>query len=105
MAVVENREVAELMTAGLHGKTELDEADQLRLEQFLYEHAWACFHVWDRTQHGVFPKGTFEATQGPLLVPLLQSKRGSAWWRKVKSRSFYPAYVEAVEAILADASP
>ena len=101
MAIVQNRDVAELMTAGLHGKVELDAADQLRLEQFLYEQAWACFHVWDRTQHGVFAKGTFEATQGPLLLPLLTSKRGSAWWRKVKSESFFPAYVEAVEAILA----
>ncbi len=105
MAMVENRDVAELMTAGLEGKCELDEADQLRLEQFLYEHAWACFHVWDRTQHGVFPKGTFEATQGPRLAQLLRSKRGSAWWRKVKSHAFYPAYVEAVEAVLADANP
>ncbi len=105
IAMVENRDVAELMTGGLHGKTELDEADQLRLEQFLYEQAWACFQVWDRTQHGVFPKGTFESTQGPLLISLPTSKRGSAWWRKVKSQAFYPAYVEAVEAILARASP
>ena len=105
MAMVQNREVAELMTAGLHGKSELDDADQLRLEQFLHEQTWACFHVWDRTQHGVFPKGTFESTQGPLLRPLLTSKRGSAWWKKVRSESFFPAYVADVDALLARSIP
>ena len=105
MAMVNNREVAELMTAGLHGKSELDEADQMRLEQFLYEQAWACFHVWDRTQQGVFPKGTFESTQAPLLRPLLTSKRGSAWWKTAKLSSFYPAYVADVDALLDRPSP
>ena len=105
MAVVENREIAELMTAGLHGKSELDDAVQLRLEQFLFEQVWACFHVWDRTQRGVFPKGTFESTQGPLLKPLLTSKRGSAWWKKAKLTSFFPAYVADVEVLLARSSP
>ena len=105
MAMVQNREVAELMTAGLHGKSELDDADQLRLEQFLHEQTWACFHVWDRTQHGVFPKGTFESTQSSLLVPLLTSKRGSAWWKKARTQSFFPAYVADVDALLARSSP
>ena len=105
MAMVENRDIAELMTAGLHGKSELDDADQLRLEQFLNEQTWACFHVWDRTQRGVFPKGTFESTQAALLKPLLTSKRGSAWWKKAKLASFYPAYVDDVEALLARPSP
>ena len=62
MAIAKNRDIAELMTAGLHGERALDAADQLRLEQMLAEHAWAAFHIWDRTQRGVFPKGTFEAT-------------------------------------------
>ncbi|HEY5410223.1 MAG TPA: hypothetical protein VIJ94_05790 [Caulobacteraceae bacterium] len=105
MAMVENRDIAELMTAGLHGTSELDDADQLRLEQFLHEQTWACFHVWDRTQRGVFPKGTFESTQGPLLEPLLTSKRGSAWWKKAKLVSFFPAYVADVEALLARPTP
>src|SRR6266581_9807784 len=57
MAIARNRDVAELMTAGLRGESAMDAADQLRLEQFLAEHAWAAFHIWDRTQRGVFPKG------------------------------------------------
>ena len=64
MAIAKHRDIAELMTAGLHGESSLDAADQLRLEQMLQENAWAAFHIWDRTQRGIFPKGTFEATAG-----------------------------------------
>src|SRR6059058_2296612 len=73
MAIAGNRDVAELMTAGLDGERSMDAADQLRLEQMLAEHAWASFHIWDRTQRGVFPKGTFELTAGPLLCSLLRT--------------------------------
>jgi hypothetical protein len=45
MAVARNRDIAELMTDGLHGRRRLDHADQLRLEQMLQENAWACFHT------------------------------------------------------------
>src|SRR5207253_9978556 len=48
-AIAGNREIAELMTAGLHGERALDAADQLSLEPMLAEHAWAAFHIWDRT--------------------------------------------------------
>ncbi len=64
MAIARNRDIGELMTAGLNGERDMDAADQLRLEQMLAEHAWAAFHIWDRTQRGIFPKGTFEATGG-----------------------------------------
>ncbi len=64
MAIARNRDIAELMTAGLRGERVIDAADQLRLEQMLAEQAWAAFHIWDRTQRGIFPKGTFEATGG-----------------------------------------
>src|SRR5436309_14594738 len=65
-AIATNRDIAELMTDGLRGTRALDAADQLRLEQMLQEYAWASFHIWDRTQRGVFPKGTFELTTGPF---------------------------------------
>src|SRR3954453_19254489 len=67
MAIATHRDIAELMTVGLNGGRPLDGADQLRLEQILQENAWAAFHIWDRTQRGVFPKGTFELTGGALL--------------------------------------
>src|SRR5437762_12708453 len=57
MAIARNRDIAELMTAGLHGGRVIYAADQLRLEQMLAEHAWAACHIWDRTQRGTVPMG------------------------------------------------
>ena len=101
MAVAQSRDMAELMTSGLSGARDLDAADQFRLEQFLQEHAWASFHVWDRTQSGVFPKGTFELTSGALLRNVLCTKRGAVWWSGAKAIGFLPAFVADVDAILA----
>jgi hypothetical protein len=101
MAIAKNRDIAELMTAGLHGERPLDAADQLRLEQMLAEYAWAAFHIWDRTQRGVFPKGTFEATCGPLLCDVLRTERGGTWWRSAKHTGFIPGFVLDVDAVLA----
>ena len=102
-AIARNRDIAELMTAGLNGERELDAADQLRLEQMLQEHAWASFHIWERTERGIFPKGTFELTAGVLLCSLLKTPRGAAWWRDAKGNGFIPAFVTDVDAVLADA--
>jgi hypothetical protein len=101
MAVAQNRDLAELMTAGLHGELPLDAADQLRLEQMLAENAWAAYHIWDRTQRGIFPRGTFELTGGALLRGLLRTARGGAWWRSAKPTGFIPGFVADVDAMLA----
>ncbi len=100
-AIAQNREIAELMTAGLGGERALDAADQLRLEQMLQEYAWASFHIWDRTQRGVFPKGTFEATTGAFLSGLLTTPHGGTWWRSAKHIGFHPGFVSDVDAVLA----
>jgi hypothetical protein len=100
MAIAKDRDIAELMTAGLHGERSLDAADQLRLEQMLAEHAWASFHIWDRTQRGVFPKGTFQATAGAMICDLLLTARGEAWWRSAKHVGFIPGFVADVDALL-----
>ena len=101
MAVVKHRDIAEIMTAGLNAERILDAADQLRLEQMLQEYSWASFHVWDRTQRGVFPMGTFEWTSGAFLCRLLRTARGSVWWRTAKHLGFIPAFVADVDAMLA----
>lgn len=101
MAIAQHRDIAELMTAGLHGEVAVDSADQLRLEQLLQENAWAAFHIWDRTQRGIFPKGTFELTGGLLLCGLLRAARGGAWWRSAKHAGFIPEFVADVDAMLA----
>jgi len=101
MAIARNRDIAELMTGGLQGTSDLDAADQLRLEQLLQENAWAAFHIWDRTQRGIFPKGTFELTGGVLLCGLLRTVRGGAWWGSAKHIGFIPGFVADVDAMLA----
>ena len=90
------------MSFGLSGERTLVAADQLRLEQMLQEYAWASFHIWDRTQRGVFPKGTFELTGGSLLREILRTPRGAAWWHDARQIGFVPAYVTDVDAKLAD---
>jgi hypothetical protein len=104
-AIAQNRDIADLMTAGLQGERALDAADQLRLEQMLAEHAWAAFQIWDRTQRGIFPKGTFEAIGGALLVTPLRTPGGAAWWRSAKQAGygFPPGFIADVDAILAKA--
>ena len=99
-AIAQNREIAELMTAGLSGDRALDDADQLRLEQMLQECAWASFHIWDRTQRGVFPKGTFEATAGVYLCGLLTTPGGKTWWQNAKGNGFIPAFAADVDRCL-----
>ena len=101
MAIAQNRDIGELMTAGADGTRKLDAADQMRLEQMFAEYAWASFHIWDRTQRGVFPKGTFEQTAGPLLAPVLRSQRGRTWWQRTKGTGLIPAFVADVDAVLA----
>ena len=101
-AIAQNRDIAELMTAGLEGTRALDAADQLRLDQMLAEQAWAAFQIWDRTQRGIFPKGTFETTGGALLVTPLGTPGGAAWWRSAKQTGYgFPSeFVSAVDAML-----
>ena len=101
MAIAQNRDIAELMTAGLSGDHDLDAADQLRLEQFLSEQLWAAFHIWDREQRGVFAKGTFEWSGGRYVAPLLATPRAGAWWRNTKNAGFFPPYVAVVDTLLA----
>ena len=103
-AIATNRDMAELMTVGLSGERTLDAADQLRLGQMLQECAWASFHIWDRMQRGVFPKGTFEATAGVYLCDLLQTAGGRAWWDSAKHSGFIPQFVADVEVLLAESS-
>ena len=84
MAIARHRDLAEFMTAGLDGERAMDPADQLRLEQFLAEHLWAAFHIWDREQRGVVAKGTFAMTGGELIVPQPDAVRAARHARRKK---------------------
>jgi hypothetical protein len=100
-AIATNRDIAELMSLGLSGERKLDRVDTLRLDQMLQEVGWASFHIWDRTQRGIFPKGTFEATGGAMFAVLLRTPRGADWWRSGRNVGFLPAFAADVDAMLA----
>ncbi len=103
MAIAENRDLAILMTTGLSEATPLDAADQMRLELMLNEYAWASFHIWDRTQRGLFPPGTFEVSCRSALDDLLRTARGQAWWNnKAAAAGLIPPFIAAVDAMLSD---
>ena len=59
MAIAQHRDIAELMTAGLHGELALDAADQLRLEQMLQENAWAALPHLGQNAARHLSKGNF----------------------------------------------
>ena len=103
MAIATDRDVAELMTAGLRGERTLDVADQLRLEMLLNENAWASFHIWERTKQGIFPEGTFELSCGAHLRGLLTTSGGATWWRGARQTVFPPGFVSDVDALLGEA--
>jgi len=97
MVLIENRDVAELWTAGLNGETEINAADQLRLESLLSEQLWACYHVWERTKRGILKEGTFAQAVAPLIPSWLQTPRGKVWWSSAKL-NYPPAFVVDVDA-------
>jgi len=100
MAIVQDRQVAELMTAGLEGTAALDTADRLRLDMLLNEYAWASFHIWDRTRRGVFPPGTFEYSCAQFAV-LLKTPFGGEWWKSAARYGLIPPFMADVDAMLA----
>ena len=101
-AIAQNRDIAELMTAGLDGERALDAADQLRLGQMLAEQAWAAFQIWDRTQRGIFPPRAFEVIGGALLRTVLRTPGCAEWWQSAKQTGygFPPGFVADVDALL-----
>lgn len=99
-AIASNREIAELMTVGLSGEREIDAVDQVRIEQMLEEYVWAAFHIWEKTQRGVFPKGTFELMSRSILRTILRTERGGTWWRGIKPVGAAPEFVADVESLI-----
>src|SRR5580692_952978 len=67
MTIVDNRDVATLLTAALAQNGNLDETDNLRLQHLLTEILWFSWLVWDRQQTGLFSKDDWKATT-PLFT-------------------------------------
>ena len=99
MAIVENRDVAEIWRKGLHGEGELDATDQFRLESMLAEQLWVAYHVWERTRRGVLTEGTFDQAVAPLTPAWLSTPGGAPWW-SIAKRNYPPLFAADVDAAL-----
>ena len=85
-AIAGNRDIAELMTAGLGGERALDAADQLRLEQMLAENLWASFQHLGENAARHFSKGDFRIDGWATPVRAAQD---GAWRDLVARRQTY----------------
>lgn len=100
MAIVENPGVAELWHVARSGDRDLMATEALRVNTFLEEHLWAAYHIWDRTERGLFQHGRFEEAAGPLVASLLSTEHASGWW--TTARVIFPrAFVVDVDSALA----
>ena len=98
-----DREVAQLWVAGLGGEA-LDAAQRLRFESLFSEHTWATFHIWDRTQAGIFEPNEFERGAAPPLARWLCTPGGAPWWAKTKVH-YAPGFVREVDAAMTRLTP
>jgi len=98
-----NREVAQLWVAGLNGEA-LDGVQRLRFETLLSEHTWATFHIWDRTQAGIFMSDQFKRGAAPPLARWLSTKGGARWWAKTKVQ-YAPGFVRDMDAAMTRLTP
>jgi hypothetical protein len=80
MAIVNDRNLAELMTKATHSPDEIDQVDQLQLDMWLGEQMNAMFHAWDRSHSGSFEKEFWETTTRPGLAQILTVAAASKWW-------------------------
>jgi hypothetical protein len=96
LSIIENREVADLLTRALYGRLPLDPADQLRLESFLSEFTWSTFHIWDRARTGLLDKEEFTRGGAPNLARMLCTQHGGAWWMRDKAQ-YAEGFVQDVD--------
>jgi hypothetical protein len=93
MAIAKNRDIAELMTAGLHRERALDAADQLRLEQMLGvfphlgQNATRCLSEGDfRSDGWATPVRIARDGAWPGLVARRQTYGLHSWVRRGRRR-------------------
>ena len=104
LAIVNSREVAKLLTSATSEGTALDDVDLVRFNNLMSEIMWSLFHVWQREQAGLFPKGEFKRGGGRAVAYMLSRGSGAAWWEEQKAM-FPPSFMTDVEGMLASISP
>ncbi|MEH6693767.1 MAG: hypothetical protein V7675_01935 [Hyphomonas sp.] len=97
-----NEGAARIWHAGLTGEP-LDDVDQMRFEALLAEHIWSTYHIWDRSQRGVFERGEFSRGAAIPLVRLLCTASGDEYWQRMKN-AFHPDFVAEMDASIGKAT-
>lgn len=100
MAIVQDPAFAELWHAARTGERTLSDVESLQVDTFLEEYLWAAYHVWDRTNRGLFNHGRFEDAAGPMVGSVLVTPHARAWWPEARN-VLPPAFVAEVDAALA----
>ena len=100
--IIQDEAIASLWQRGLAGET-LNSADQLRFNSM----AMMLFTTFEENFHqfrlGAHSRNSLEIAKDSL-ARILRSPGGNAWWKREARRSFIPEFVEAVEALVDDAS-
>jgi len=99
MAIVTNRDIAQLWLMGLSDDGELNSADELRFETLLEERVIAGWHIWDRVQRGLLTTVSSEGSASAIAT-FLSTRRGRAFWVNSRFRSG-SAYAESPERAIA----
>lgn len=99
LAIATSPDLARIWKEGLSGDT-LDATEAYRFEALLAEHTWATFHIWDRTQRGIFELTEFMRGAAPPLAGWLCTPGGSAWWTERRSE-YPPGFVADMDTAMA----
>ncbi|HEY2069305.1 MAG TPA: hypothetical protein VGG48_07110 [Rhizomicrobium sp.] len=89
LAIVTNRDVAQMLAAGAADDGTLDAVDELRFATLLGEIAWSSCHIWMREEGGLFPHAGEWERGAVLVIELIATKRGRVWW--AQSKTSFPA--------------
>ena len=103
MAIVSDRDLAELLVKAAQAPGELDAVDQLRLDTLRNEMMWAFFHTWDRARYGSVDREDWETSTRPGLAQFLADEGGSRWW-DANRQGFNTGFQAEVDRALRDIS-
>ena len=105
LAIVNNRDVAQLWFAGLSDGA-MDDIDELRFSSLLNDFTWSVFNIWDRHSRGTMSTDVPSAI--PFLATMASSKRGNNSWKQTQGsfpQSFILAVDEAIVSVQKGAAP
>jgi hypothetical protein len=96
MAIIQDKEIAELFLAGAASMNELDPADQMRFDNLMSEYFWTAEQMWDRVRVGTLEQEIWDNNIS-LYAGYICSVGGVAWWL-LRKETFPKEFVLEVDA-------